>query len=164
MFNYEVVVIICTNQFILCYSDIGFTCLEGKVWGCDGWRQVFSVHLPARLAPYLASSSRIKTWRGNFVRSTLARPARVIKHFLKFFVKNRKIIFFKPFIICAVCIVAQCVPLFQTPRTVGFSVQGDSPGKNTGVGCHALLQGTFPTQDSNPGFQHCRWILYHLSH
>ena len=26
----------------------------------------------------------------------------------------------------------------------------DSPGKNTGVGCHALLQGVFPTQGSNP--------------
>ena len=40
----------------------------------------------------------------------------------------------------------------------------DSPGKNTGVGCHALLQGIFPTQGSNPDFPHCRWILYHLSH
>ena len=29
----------------------------------------------------------------------------------------------------------------------GASVHGDSPGKSTGVGCHALLQGTFPTQD-----------------
>ena len=29
------------------------------------------------------------------------------------------------------------------------SVRGDSPGKNTGVGCHALLQGIFPTQRSN---------------
>ena len=28
----------------------------------------------------------------------------------------------------------------------GFCVQGDSPGKNTGVGCHALLQGIFPRQ------------------
>ena len=26
----------------------------------------------------------------------------------------------------------------------------DSPGKNTGVGCHALLQRIFPTQGSNP--------------
>ena len=26
----------------------------------------------------------------------------------------------------------------------------DSPGKNTGVGCHFLLQGIFPTQESNP--------------
>ena len=32
----------------------------------------------------------------------------------------------------------------------GFSVHGDSPGKNTGVGCHALLQGIVPTQGSNP--------------
>ena len=33
----------------------------------------------------------------------------------------------------------------------GSSVYGDSPGKNTGVGCHALLQGIFPSQGSNPG-------------
>ena len=33
----------------------------------------------------------------------------------------------------------------------GYSVHGDSPGKNTGVGCHALLQGIFPTQGSNSG-------------
>ena len=26
----------------------------------------------------------------------------------------------------------------------------DAPGKNTGAGCHALLQGIFPTQGSNP--------------
>ena len=32
----------------------------------------------------------------------------------------------------------------------------DSPGKNTGVGCHFLLQGIFPTQESNPGLPHCR--------
>ena len=33
----------------------------------------------------------------------------------------------------------------------GSSVHGDSPGKNTGVACHALLQGLFPAQGSNPG-------------
>ena len=32
----------------------------------------------------------------------------------------------------------------------GFSVHGDSPDKNTGVGCHALLQGIFSTQGPNP--------------
>jgi len=36
------------------------------------------------------------------------------------------------------------------------SVHGDSLGKNPGVGCHALLQGIFPTQGSNPGLLHCR--------
>ena len=46
----------------------------------------------------------------------------------------------------------------------GTSVHGDSPGKNTGVGCHALLQGIFPNQGSNPGLPHCRQILYPLSH
>ena len=30
------------------------------------------------------------------------------------------------------------------------SVHGDSPGKNTGVGCHARLQGIFPIQGLNP--------------
>ena len=40
----------------------------------------------------------------------------------------------------------------------------DSPGQNTGVGSTSLLQGIFPTQGSNPGLPHCRWILYCLSH
>ena len=44
------------------------------------------------------------------------------------------------------------------------SVHGDSPGKNTGVGCHSLLQGLFPTQGSNLGLPHCRWITHHLSY
>ena len=38
----------------------------------------------------------------------------------------------------------------------------NSPGKNTGVGFHSLLQGIFPTQGSNPCLG--RWILYQLSH
>ena len=32
------------------------------------------------------------------------------------------------------------------------------------MGCHALLQGIFQTQRSNPGLPHCRRILYHLGH
>ena len=48
--------------------------------------------------------------------------------------------------------------------TWGSSVHGDSPGQNTGVSCHALLQVIFPTQGSNPGLPHCRQILYWLSH
>ena len=46
----------------------------------------------------------------------------------------------------------------------GSSVHGDIPGKNTGVSCHALLQGIFPTQGSNPGLLHCRQTLYQLSY
>ena len=40
----------------------------------------------------------------------------------------------------------------------------DFPGKNTGVGCHFLLQEIFLTQGLNPGLPHCRQTLYHLSH
>ena len=39
----------------------------------------------------------------------------------------------------------------------------DSPGKNTGVSSHFLLQGIFLTQGSNLGLLHCRQILYHLN-
>ena len=83
----------------------------------------------------------------------------------------------------------------MTPWSVArpWSVRGDSPGKNTGVGCHAfprsptlqvhslpsepprkpkntgvgslsLLQRIFLIQGSNPGLPHCRQILYCLSH
>ena len=40
----------------------------------------------------------------------------------------------------------------------------NSPGQDTGVGNLSLLQGIFPTQGSNPGLPHYRWILYQLSH
>ena len=40
----------------------------------------------------------------------------------------------------------------------------NSLGQNTGVGSLSLLQGIFPTQGSNPGLPHCRWIHYQLSH
>ena len=56
----------------------------------------------------------------------------------------------------AVCLVAQscptlCIPMYcSLPRS---SVHGNSPGKDAGVDCHALLQGIFPTQGSNPSSQ-----------
>ena len=51
----------------------------------------------------------------------------------------------------------------------GSPVQGICPGKNTGVGCHFLLPGTFPTQGSNSDFLHLlHWqmgsLLAHPSH
>ena len=65
------------------------------------------------------------------------------------------------------CLVAQscltlCDPMDCSPP--GSPVHGYSSGKNTGVDCHALLQGVFPTQGSSPGLPHCRRILYCLSH
>ena len=69
---------------------------------------------------------------------------------------------------CAVlCLVAQsCLTLCHPMdcRLPGFSIQGDSLGKNPGVGCHALLQGIFPTQGLKPCLLNRRCIPYHLSH
>ena len=59
-------------------------------------------------------------------------------------------------------VVSDCNPMDCSPP--GSSVHGDSPGKNTGVGCHALPQGNFPTRGSNRGLLHCRRILYQLSY
>ena len=64
--------------------------------------------------------------------------------------------------VCVVCWVAQVCPILWTTWTVVH--QGDSLGKNTGIGCHALPQGIFSIQGSNPGLPHCGRILYHLSH
>ena len=58
------------------------------------------------------------------------------------------------------------IQLFAALWTTAFHLlcPWDFPGKNTGAGCHAFLQGIFPTQGSNPGLPHCRQILYQVSH
>ena len=67
-----------------------------------------------------------------------------------------------------VCLVTQSCPILCDPMDCslpGSSIDRDSPGKNTGVGCHALPS---PGDLPNPGIQlrslHRRGILYHLSH
>ena len=65
------------------------------------------------------------------------------------------------------CLVAQlCLTIcdLRDCSLPGPSVHGSSSGKNTGVGCCALLQGIFPLQGLNPGLPRCRRILYHLSY
>ena len=49
-------------------------------------------------------------------------------------------------------------------RPHGLYSPWNSPGQNTGVVSLSLLQGTFPTQGSNPGLPHCWWSLYQLGH
>ena len=63
-----------------------------------------------------------------------------------------------------ICLVARLCPTLCNPMDCsppGSSVHGESPGKNIGVGCPALLQGIFPTQGSNRGLPNCRRIHYH---
>ena len=70
-------------------------------------------------------------------------------------------------------LVAQSCLTLCGPKDCVFVTQGlyparllcswDSPGKNTGVRCHSLLQG-ISLQGLKLGLLHCRQILYHLSH
>ena len=68
---------------------------------------------------------------------------------------NKLIVFECLYVLCSIvlCLVGQSCPTLCDPMDCsppGSSVHGDSPGKNTGVGCHALLQGIFPTQGLKP--------------
>ena len=68
--------------------------------------------------------------------------------------------------VCVYVLVAQLCLTLCNPMDCskpGFTVW-NSPGMNTGVGSHSLLQGIFPTQASNLGLLHCKQILYCLSH
>ena len=69
---------------------------------------------------------------------------------------------------CAVlCLVAQSRPALcdtMDCSPAGSSVHGGFPGKNTAVGCRAVLQQIFPTLGLNRGPLHCRQILDHQRH
>ena len=68
--------------------------------------------------------------------------------------------------VCARSVVSNSLPPHGLQPTRLFC-PWDSPGKNTGVGCHTLLQGIFPTQGSNLNLSHLlhgRRILYHWHH
>ena len=69
--------------------------------------------------------------------------------------------------ICICILVAQLCLTHCNPMDcslLGFSVHGILQARITGVGCHSLLQGIFPTQGLKPGLPHHRQRLYHLSH
>ena len=68
-----------------------------------------------------------------------------------------------------VCVCVSCSVVSDCLRPHGLQPTRllclwDSPGKNTGVDCHSLLQRIFPTQGSSPGLLHRRQILHHLSY
>jgi len=54
----------------------------------------------------------------------------------------------------------------RSPTMQADFLPSEPPGKtkNTGMVSLSLLQQIFPTQESNRGLLHCKWILYQLSH
>ena len=57
-----------------------------------------------------------------------------------------------------------CSVMSNSLRPHGLYSPWNSPGQNTGVGSLSLLQGSFPTQGSNPGLLYSGWILYQVSY
>ena len=64
---------------------------------------------------------------------------------------------------CCPLVTKSCLTLWDPMDSSppGSSIHGDSPCKNTGVGCHFHLQGIFPGQGLDPCLLHCRWLFYH---
>ena len=65
-----------------------------------------------------------------------------------------------------VSVTPSCITLcnLRDYSPLGLLCSWNSPGKNTGMSSHSLLQGISLTPESNLGLLHCRQILYHLSH
>ena len=93
----------------------------------------------------------------------------VILSYLIWFSQNLKTQALFLFLLCTHAKLLQscltlCDPMDCSPP--GCSVHGESPGKNTGVGCDSLLQGIFQTQGSNSHLLDLlHWqVLYPLKH
>ena len=93
--------------------------------------------------------------QGGFL--TTGPPGKPISTLLKILFPHRSVL----------CLVTQSCPTLCDPTDCsppGLLCPRDSPGKNTRVDCHFLLQGFFLIQGLNPGLLHSRQILYHLSY
>ena len=80
---------------------------------------------------------------------------------MEYYIKPNTIFFLKE----TKVLVTQSCPTLQFHRLqlIRLLCPWNSLGKNTGVGCHSLLQKIFPTQALNSGPLHCRQFLYRLN-
>ena len=105
---------------------------------------------------------------GCFARNIqISWPKNTHRKYLHLNVRYAKILHFLMCLCVCVCVHAQACPTLCHPLDCNpavSSVHGIFSGKNTGVGCHFLLQGVFLTQGWNPHLLHCRQIFYLLSH
>ena len=125
--------------------------------------KTFISHFPKSTCPFLHDTVQnyiiFACWSLFVLNISLAFPY-IIK-------KNFKNILLKYFIICAQSSVMSDSLQLQELWPTRLLWPWNFLGKNTGVGCHVLLQRIFLTQGSNPSLQHllhCRCILYLLSH
>ena len=100
-----------------------------------------------------------------FHKHLMQRPRTPQKKMLNSLTVNFKISPFSSFYFWHLCYESESSSVVSDSlRPHGLYSPWNSPGQNTGVSSLSLLQGIFPTQGSNPGLPHYRWILYQLSH
>ena len=128
-----------------------------------------NTHLELRPSGQLQFSFNAKSHRvvNKYLFCILSQGAVGREERLSFFPTELRFFFHQKCEYFAWCLVTQLCPTLCNPMDCSppdFSVHGNSPGKTTAVGCHALLQGIFPTLRSNPGLLYYKWILYQPSH
>ena len=133
------------------------------------YSQFLAYFLPHNRPPIntCENKSKVKTEKksDHFCMNSIAIFRRINVHFIPelcaFKARDLSSIFVS-FLVCVRAQSLQLCSLFATLWTASCQapLSMRSPGKNTGVGFHALLQGIFLTQGSNPGLLHCRQILY----
>ena len=111
--------------------------------------------------PFYSSMNFEKCIRNSFT---------VLQNFLLFLISSKSQLLFSFTDLLSVSLVyIFCAMLRRSVMSISFRPHAlhspwNSPGQDTGVGTLSLLQGIFPTQESNPGLPHCRRILYHLNY
>ena len=119
----------------------------------------------------LVKRDNIKNDNNNLISNTIQHPVKTTLEILQNGRNLRGLVFLEHEKQCW-HVIRECVshsimsdslqPLGLQP--VSLLCPWDSPGKNSGVSCHFLLQRIFLTQGSNLGLLHCRQIVYRLSH
>ena len=95
---------------------------------------------------------------GNVLNDPLLAIEEVIANIISVCVAIRAILLIRQVSVTQSCLTLRNSRDCSPPAS---SVRGISQARITGVVCHSLHQGIFPTQGSNPGLLHCRWTLYH---
>ena len=106
----------------------------------------------------------ILLYYGNMLIIPPARQENILNNFgeRKQSMRSKYLDYLKVKVLVAQLCLILCDPMDCEAQ--GLLCPWNSPGKNTGVGCHSLLQGIFPSQGSSLGLRHYRQILYCLTH
>ena len=123
--------------------------LSGRHWAISGWKHTTKIGLKISDLEEFYSCCLVQ---GHFFFSFHSSHSPIYSQLL---LKD----------MCVVCVSRSVLSDSLWPQGLNkLFCARSSPGKNTGVHCHSLLQGIFPIQRLNLGILSCRQIIYYLSH